>query len=177
MCVQLCVKPSQYLFSLRGEPLDNLLNVGAFESGYRQDHPGGFHDVVQLELVNEFGFSHVRRDIDLVGTDQHGGGSDASVVQQLVELLLGLAQLLWSGRIHHVQDHVATLGIPGPLGSILFLTTNVPAFHVHLPLFKDLDVETDRRDGFDGFAMGQDGQECRLSTATKMIEIENPWQL
>ena len=156
------------LFSLRGQPLHNLLNVGAPEGGYRQDHPGGFHHVIELELLNEFGFSSVRLEIDLVGADQHGGGSNASVIQKFVELLLGLSELLRGGRVDDIQYHVAALGIPGPLAPVLFLPSYIPTLHIDLSFFKDLDVETDGRDGFDGFPVRQDGKERRLSAAKAM---------
>ena len=151
------------LFSLRREPLNNLLNVGALKGGNGQDHPGGFHDVVELKFVNEFGFSDVWVEIDLVGTDQHGGGSNTSIVQQLVKFLLGHSKLLRGGRINNVKDDVTALGISRPFASVLFLTTNVPTFHIDLSLFEDFHVESDRWNGFDGLAVSQDGKKSGLS--------------
>jgi hypothetical protein len=51
-------------------------------------HPWRFHDIIELQFINELSFSDVRVNIDLVCQNQHGSGSNASVVEQFVQLLL-----------------------------------------------------------------------------------------
>ena len=55
--------------------------------------------------------------------------------------------------VDDVQDDIATDRVPGPFTPVLFLTPNVPTFHVHLALFEDFDVQADGRDGFDRLAV------------------------
>lgn len=157
-----------YLFSLRSQPLHNLLNVGALERGYRQDHPRSFHDVIELELVNELGFSNVRVEIDLVGTDEHGSRSDASIVQELMEFSLCHFELLWGGSVDDIKHNITTCSIPGPFASVLFLAANVPTFHIDSSLFENFHIQTNSWNGFDRDSMGQDGKEGGLSTIIAM---------
>mmetsp|Transcript_2055 Transcript_2055/g.2965 ORF Transcript_2055/g.2965 Transcript_2055/m.2965 type:complete len:97 (-) Transcript_2055:259-549(-) len=90
----------------------------------------------------------MRLNIDLIGQNQQRRGTDASVVQQFVQLLLCRGQLLRSRGVYYVEDDVAALAVAGPLGSVLGLAANVPAFHVDVSLFEDFDVEADGWDCF-----------------------------
>ena len=93
------------------------------EGTYWEDHPGRFQDVVELQFFNQFLFGGMFGDINLVGQDEQGRITDAAIVEQLVQFLLGRDKLLGRRRIDHVQNNVTPFGIPTPFCSILLLAT------------------------------------------------------
>mmetsp|Transcript_11593 Transcript_11593/g.32001 ORF Transcript_11593/g.32001 Transcript_11593/m.32001 type:complete len:214 (-) Transcript_11593:506-1147(-) len=143
------------LLALRREPFHHLINVGAFEGADGQDHPWRLHDVVELQFVNKLGLSDVRLDVDLVGQHEHWSRADGSIIQQLVQFLLGQRQFLRCGGVHNKQHNVATFRVSTPFASVLLLPAYIPAFHVHISFLEDLDVESDGWNSLDSFPMSQ----------------------
>eukprot|EP00957_Ditylum_brightwellii_P192749 14676301-Ditylum_brightwellii.AAC.1 len=63
--------------------------------------------------------------INLICQNQQWRGTNSSIIQQLMQLLLCFGQLLQSHSNNHAESQAAALAIARPLSLVLGLSTNV----------------------------------------------------
>lgn len=62
-----------------------------------------------------------------------------------MQLRFGVGEEVHSVGVDDKYDHIATPRVSPPLGSILGLSSEVPALHLHAPALHHLDVQPDGR--------------------------------
>lgn len=143
----------------RSQPLNNLIQIRQMQSTNRQHHPRSLHNIIQLQLLDQFTLTHMRLNIDLIRQHQQRRRADTPVIEEFVQFLLGRGEFHGSRGIDDEQYDVASLAVSTPFGAVLGLTSDVPAFHLDAALLKDFDVEAYGGDRFDGLAVGQGVEE------------------